>query len=288
MRLANAKIGVGEIHPPMISSDMMEQYLWWLTILGHAALLVRLWALGLHRIYRCFASFLLFSVVRSLFLLGLPWAVQLVEGRPNLPFATKSYSYVWVATEPLLWVFYVLVVLELYSLILQNYKGIASLGRWVLLAGLVTAVVISVMTLSADLSGAPDRSPLLRHLLVIDRGVVSSLVIFLLFISCFLAWYPVPLNRNVVVHCIVYAGYFLSMALVVLLRNVVGSGVTQTVNIVASCVTLACLLVWIRFLNLKGETVKVRMRPHWAADQEQVLVDHLSAINSTLLRASRK
>ena len=272
----------------MISRDMIEQYVWWLTILGQATLLVRLWVIGLHRIYRCFAAYLLFAVVRDLFLLGLPWALRLLEGRPNRPFANNAYAYFWLATEPMAWVFYVLVVLELYSLILQNYKGIASLGRWVLLAGLATAVIISVMTLSADLSGAPDRSPLLRHMLVIDRGVVSSLVIFLLFISFFLAWYPVPLNRNVVVHSIVYAGYFLSMALVVLLRNVVGSGVTQTVNILASCVTVVCLLVWIRFLTLAGETVKVRMRPQFAADQEQALVDHLSAINSTLLRASRK
>jgi hypothetical protein len=222
-----------------------------------------------------------------LILLVVPWVVNLAQGRPNRPFATNIYANLWMATEPVLWVFYVLVVLELYSLILQNYKGIASLGRWVLLGGLVIAVVLSVLTLSADMM-TPDRYPLLRQMLVIERGIVSSLVIFLLIISCFLAWYPVPLNRNVVVHCIVYAVYFLGVALLILLRNVVGDAVNRTMNILISGVTLVCLAFWFRFLSAEGEAVKVRLRPQPTAGEEEALVEHLAAINSTLLRAVRK
>jgi hypothetical protein len=259
-----------------------------LTIGGHLLLFLRLRLTGLHRSYRYFSAYLLFRVLRAVLLTGVPWGVKLLQGRPNVPFATNAYAWVWLLTNPLLWVFWVLVVLELYSLVLQNYKGIASLGRWVLLAGLAVAVGISFLTLPADLSNAAEKYPIVRLFLAIDRGVASSLVIFLLVISCFLAWYPVPLSRNVVVHCIVYAGYFLSMTLATLLRNLVGSAVTQGVNILLSCVTLVCLLLWICLLNREGEGAKVRLRPHWAEGREEELVGHLAAINSTLLRAARK
>lgn len=268
--------------------DVLEQWIWWLTIAGHLALYVRLRMSGLHHTYRFFSGYLLFRVLRAALLMGVPWGVNLFEGGPNVPFANNTYSQVWMATEPVVWVFWVLVVLELYSLVLQNYKGIASLGRWVLLAGLVIALTVSMLTLPADLGNPGEQFPIVRLFSAMTRGVVSSLVIFLLFISCFLAWYPVPLSRNVVVHCIVYAAYFLSLTLVVLLRNLTGSAVTQTVNILLSCITLVCLVVWTALLNRQGESKTVRIRPPAGAEEEQVLVAHLAAINSTLLRAARK
>lgn len=268
--------------------DVLERCIWWLTIIGHLALYIRLRMTGLHHTYRFFSGYLLFRVVRAALLMGVPWGVSVFEREPNVPFATNAYGYLWAATEPVVWVFWVLVVLELYSLVLQNYKGIASLGRWVLLAGLVIALMVSALTLHVDLSNADQQFHVLRYFSVIDRGVVSSLVVFLLFISCFLAWYPVPLSRNVVVHCIVYAAYFLSLSLVVLLRNLTGNAVTQTVNILLSCVTLVCLVVWTALLNQQGERKAVRIRPPAGAQEEQALVEHLAAINSTLLRAARK
>jgi hypothetical protein len=268
--------------------EVVLECVWWLTIAGHLLLFLRLRVTGLHRSYRYFSAYLLFRVLRAILLIAVPWGVKALQGRPNVPFATNAYRYIWAVTEPVLWVFWVLVVLELYSLVLQNFKGIASLGRWVLLTGLAIAVAISFLTLQADLSNPGEKYPTLRLFFAMDRGVASSLVIFLLVISCFLAWYPVPLSRNVVVHCIVYAGYFLSMTLTLLLRNLVGNSVTAAVSIVVSCVTLVCLVVWIGLLNREGESARVRLRPRLAEGHEEELVGHLAAINSTLLRAARK
>ncbi|MGO9094579.1 MAG: hypothetical protein ACLQGV_05095 [Bryobacteraceae bacterium] len=272
----------------MPRSELVLQYIWWLTIAGHLLLYLKLRRIGLHRTYRAFSGYLAFTFFRGVVVAALPWVASLMRGRPNHPFATNVYAYAWLATEPVVWVFYVLVVLELFSLILQNFKGIASLGRWVMLGGLAAAVAISTLTLSMDLSNASERFPILRVFLMVDRGVASSLVIFLLVISCFLAWYPVPLCRNVVVHCMVYAGYFLSLTLGRLLRNLTGSAVNQTVNLALSGVTLASLLAWIAFLDRAGESVKVRVRPDWAPGDEEELVAHLAAINSSLLRTAHK
>jgi len=287
-RFADARIGLCVSAPAMSRLELVLEYVWWLTIAGHLLLFLRLRMTGLHRSYGCFSAYLLFRVLRAVLLIAVPWGVRLFERKPNTPFATNAYGWVWLLTDPAVWVFWVVVVLELYSLVLQNYKGIASLGRWVLLTGLAIGVAISVLTLQADLSNPAEKYPIVRLFLAIDRSVASSLVIFLLVISCFLAWYPVPLSRNVVVHCIVYAGYFLSVTLVVLLRNLAGSGVTQVVSVLASCVTLVCLVVWVCLLNRAGESAKVRLRPRWAEGHEEELVGHLAAINSTLLRAARK
>ncbi len=270
------------------SLQALETYLWWFTILGYLALCIRLRQNGLHRTYRFFAAYLLFRVFRAVLLAAVPSVARLIDSRPDVPFATNAYAWVWILTQVVLWFFYILVVLELYSLILQNYKGIASLGRWALLAGLLVSLALSSVTLWTDLSNPGEQFPTLLYLLAIDRGVASSLVIFLLLITGFLVWYPVPLSRNVVVHCVAYAAYFLPSAVVVLLRNVMGSEVTQVVNIALSCITIVCLAVWIAFLNREGESRMFRVLRRPAAQDEEILVEHLAAINSTLLRAARK
>jgi hypothetical protein len=267
---------------------VLEQSIWWLAVAGHLVLAVLFWRNGLHRTYRFFFGYLVFRVTRSALLAGGPVIVRLFDRRPNVPFATNAYAWLWILTEPVMWFFYILVVLELYSLVLQGYPGIASLSRWALMAGLTVAVGISALTLASDLSNPSEQFPILRYLFMIDRGVASSLVIFLLFITGFLVWYPVPLSRNVVVHCIAYAIYFLSVTLMDLSRNLKGSAITQVANIAGLIVTVTCLLVWIVFLNARGENKKVVVRRSCEAEEEEALVQQLAAINATLLRAARK
>src|ERR1051325_6219135 len=76
---------------------------------------LRLYCQSLHRRYRILFSFLCFYVIRSLTLLaiGLWW-----QPRPR-----NAYAWAYVCTEPLIWLFYILIVLELYSLVMQNYRG---------------------------------------------------------------------------------------------------------------------------------------------------------------------
>jgi hypothetical protein len=266
----------------MLTLETAERYIWWLAIAGYAVLYVRLRREGLHRTYRFFAGYLVFRFVRAL---GLTAIQNFAPGR----FDSDAYAWAWVATEPVLWVLYILIVLELYGLVLQKYPGIASLGRWAIFAGLAIALAIASLTLSADLnSGTGDRFPVLQYALVIGRGVASSLVLFLLFINVFLTLYPVPLSRNVVVHSIVYAIYFLTMTMVLLVRNLLGHSITELVNVIASCVSVLCLGVWTIWLNRSGERQTVRLRQQWRPEHAEHVVEQLSAINSTLMRAARK
>ena len=67
---------------------------------GTAILSVRLFASGLYRRYRIFCFYLIFATLHLGVLAG-------INQKSN------AYEYIWVWTEPLEWLLYVLVVLEL-------------------------------------------------------------------------------------------------------------------------------------------------------------------------------
>ena len=257
----------------MASGPTILSILWGLSIVANAAAALRLYQLDLSRVYRFFFGYLIFSTARSLIL---------------LPFDLRDavYGIIYLATLPVLWVFYILVVLELYSLVLQNYSGIYSLGRWTLYGALLVSVAISVITLIPSWSG--EKSRLLFWCTTVDRGVAFSLVIFLLLILIFLSRYPVSLNRNIIVHCVVYTIFFLGVSMTMLIRNVVGNNVARQLNNVTIIMSLACYLVWIFFLTPAGEMRVTVLRHNWTESDEQRLIDQLNSINATLLRAARK
>ena len=272
----------------MPAANSIVECLSWVEVAAYVVLYLRLRHQGLHRVYRVFAVYLIFRAARSVVLQVLPWACYGLLGRPYEQFANNVYGWAWILTEPLVWVLQVLVVLELYSLVLQNFKGIASMGRWVLLAGLTVALVLASVTLPSELSHSAQNYTMLRGYLVVSRGLDASLVIFLLFITAFLAWFPVPLNRNVVLYSMVYALYFITNALAKLASNLIGASAWNAVNLASNCVDLLCLGVWIVFLTGSGEARKVVVGHAWTALHEEQLLGQLAAINSTLTRSARK
>ncbi len=268
------------------TADQVLRVLLWATVAGHVAVFVRLWLTGLYRTYRFFSYYLLFRAVRTTALNAVPW---LVSGGTIPPYKTSTYGWIYLATEPLFWFFLVLVVLELYSLVLQDYKGLATFGRWVVVGGLMIAAVLFTVSLPTELGFTGNKSIiLLPHFLAIYRGVMASLVVFLLVITGFLAWCPVPLCRNVVVHCVVYVVYFIGMALAGVAQLAAGTDWRLTLNVGLSSLSLACLMIWLFCLTPEGEKKTIRIRPRGTAQDEEALMAHLAAINSTLLRAARK
>ena len=257
----------------MVSVPSALSLLWGFTIVANAAAALRLYQLDLNRTYRFFFAYLVFATARSLIL---------------LPFDVRGaqYGIVYLATLPILWVFYILVVLELYSLVLQNYSGIYSLGRWTLYGALVFSVAVSIITLIP--SWGNETSRLMFWSTTVERGVLFSLVIFLLLIFIFLSRYPVELNRNIIVHSIVYTVFFLGVSMTIFIRNVVGYEVAREINNVVIVISAACYMVWIFFLTRRGESRIVKLRHSWTEEDEQRLIDQLNNINATLLRAARR
>jgi hypothetical protein len=254
-------------------------------ILGSAFAVLKLLRSGLYRRYRIFFSYFLFRVPYMTYFLVLSNLKGLPGGNGSSSFL---YFYSFLFTEPLNLLGYILVVIELYNLVLERYKGLSSLGRWAMYAALAISSTISLLTLLPKIG--QSTPPDLRHLMYLvaaQRGVELALVVFILMIGWFLTRYPVPLSRNVTVHTAIYSIFFLCDALVLLWRTLLGLRVTTTFELISGGVQAACAVAWSLLLTAKGEEVRVHA-PQLRDGSEERIMQQLEMLNSTLMKAGRK
>jgi hypothetical protein len=97
----------------------------------------------------------------------------------------------------------------------------------------------------------------------------------------------VPLSRNVVVHTVIFAVFFLTDALVLLWRTLLGYHVNNIFNVVSTAISSACAIAWWLMLSAKGEEVRAQT-PQLRPDSEERILQQLDVLNATLLKVSRK
>jgi hypothetical protein len=234
------------------------------------ALIVRLWSADLYRIYPYFFGYLLAELLRTLI-------------ASVIPFQGHAYRYFWVASEAIIACCYTLIVFELYRVVLRELPGIATISRRYITVTLAVATVGSLLLLR--LEETPRNY--VSTFLVIERAIVFSLVIFILLVSVFLAYYPIPLNRNVVIYSIGYAVHFLTKATALFVRTL-GHYVSPQISTVLLVVSSACLLFWVLTLNRRGEMRTVVIGHKWKREDEVRLLSKLKAINASLVEAGKK
>ncbi len=254
--------------------SQLEVWLSYIATAAQALLLVKMVVNRLSLIYRWFTAYLAASLLQFL---------VLYHFRPN----QRAYAWIWLVTEAMIAFTAILIVLELYRLVLKDYAGLSTLGRWTLVVALSIAAVVACLTLAPDLSGPPVHRALML-LNVMRRAVFSGLAIFLLLIAAFLLWCPVPLNRNVVVYCCGFAPYFLGKAATLFMLNLLGPALTRTASTLMLFVDCGCLAIWLFMLNRGGESKMVILRKQWKPGDDARLVEQLDAVNRTLLRAARR
>src|SRR5258708_37932510 len=166
-----------------------------------ALLILRLLSSGLAFVYKFFFCYVIVDVLDTVYPFFIPYG--------NL------YFWVYVAFQSVKLCFYVLIVFELYSVLLRDLKGIARLAQRYSLVALGISALLSVFVLTA----LPlPRSPL-RKIFYVEIPIISSIVLFMLLIMAFLAYYPVPLHRNAFVYAIGYGVYFISKMTVQFIYN---------------------------------------------------------------------
>ena len=233
-------------------------------------LCVRMWRARLQQTYVYFFAYLLLALLQTL--LGV-----------FIPYDQPAYVYMWLGTEGLIVCFYVLIVLELYTIVLKDLKGLASVSRRYLRITLAAAILISLVLLSFE-KNPPSVTGLF---LILERTIVGSLLIFVLFITMFLVYYPVPLNRNVIVYSVGYAVYYLTKAAALFLRNI-GHRWDRPLGDLLIVVSSSCLVFWTFTLNRSGEAKNVVIGHRWHPEDEERLLSQLKEINASLSRAARK
>src|SRR5947208_8370101 len=81
------------------------------SLLVSALMALKLWMTGLHRHYPVFFLYFVFRVPNAI------WPLF-------FPVTSDMYAYIWAFTDPLVLIFYILLVVELYRLVLQRYPGL--------------------------------------------------------------------------------------------------------------------------------------------------------------------
>jgi hypothetical protein len=242
-------------------------------LLGSVLMAFQLYRTGLYRRYPIFFAFFIFRIPNSM------WPLFL---------EVSSYLYlsVWVLTELIALGFYVLMVVELYKLVLEKYKGLYTLGRWALYVSLAISVSISAISLLPQIKPSmPQRSKIMFYMVATERGIQTGLAIFIVLILCFLSFFPVKLSRNVRVHALVFSIFFLSSTFMLLMRSLFGMRLVHEFNTIFLGVTAASVVAWLTLLRPAGEDLRHAPVP-FGQEHESRLLTHLDSLNATLLRAS--
>ena len=254
---------------------VLNNSLWILNLLGSAFVIWRLYFVGLQKTYRFFFAYMVLALART---------VILFQFNP----LKKTYYHIWLLTQPLLWLCFVLVVSELYSLVLRQYRGIYSVSRWFFFGAVTLSTIISASTVFTTMAGSASRPPLLYYSALIERGVVTSLAIFLFLLLTLVAWFAVPLSRNLLTHCCVYSAYFLFNNVVMLYwhsgsKNAAYWGSTWKLSS-----ALICYSCWVFLLSRRGEERTASLGLGRDPLEEKRLLGQLETLNATLLSTARK
>jgi hypothetical protein len=255
--------------------SFLERLLYFSGLLVAAVLLLRMAREGLLARYRFF---------------GLLLACLLVEGLAVLIVrrGTDTYLYAYIGMESFLWLVQALVVAEMLSLVVREYPGIARSGRKFLWLALGVAISVSLLFGSFHLSGPSGENYILEGYFQIARAIAFTLLVFLASTLGFLFWFPIPLSRNVIVYAVGFSVYFTCRALTRLAGTLLGPEEFVVLSTISVSILFGCLVLWVFFLNKKGEITSLTVGHRWQPGESQALVIQLESINRTLLRSSRK
>lgn len=246
----------------------LSRLLWILTVAAQLVVAAKIIAVGLGSRYRAFCVYMAASACQAALLFCQPWL-------------SNSYARVWVITEPVIWLLYILVLLELYGLVLQDYPGIRTVGRRLLLVTLIAALLISAIASYRDI--AKSRQPIDIEW-ALERGVLFALTVFLFLITLFVAHYRIVLRPNAALHTILFFFYFLSSTLAFFVLILAGRTATDGVNLALVVVSSLCLTLWIVSFDPAGERQVVPVGA--PAGDATRLLKQLDELNAALLRST--
>jgi hypothetical protein len=164
-----------------------EKGIWYFTTALTAAVLVKLWSIALIRVYKLFFLYLATDFLSSV--AGV-W----------IPYGTTTSAYYYFFTQTLEIVIAACVVVEIYSLALENTPALAEFGRNTAGYILLAAAIIPAIALLVESSSSGRAYPYLRLYFLFEQTVNATIAAFLVLISLFMAWFPVRLRRNVIVY----------------------------------------------------------------------------------------
>lgn len=251
-------------------------------ILG-ICLVLRLYALRLHSVYRVFCIFLAFDVLSSL------TAIYELSASHGI-----DYRLTWMAMRPVAWALMLWVVYAFISAVLHSVPGILKFSRKLLNYILPIAIGLAALSFRPEYaaSGLSTLHDPIDHALgiaiVLERVIASIALLVFVSILAFVLWFPVQMPRNLALFSVGLVFYFATNVALLLFHSYISHDSSRLVNNGINLALSACYLYWGLLIRKEGETVTVRMGHSWRKDEQKRLIGQLEALNSALLAAGRR
>lgn len=236
-----------------------------------ALLLWRLCRAGIAGTYRAFTGFVLFETARIL-------------SSSFLPRNSDVYAWFYLVTEPLTWLLYALVTLEIYQSVFRTLPGISKLSRYAILTATGIAVTVSTLSLMLQADTA-SKFPTLELYFTLERSIFLSLLTFVLMVVVFLAFYPVPVHKNAAIYSGVFALYFGVKTGAFLVRTLGGPDYALPASLAGILASITSGLLWATLLSRAGEMRRARSGRSLSEGREKQLVAQLQSFSDSLLRS---
>ncbi len=256
--------------------NFVEKGILYATIGLSVLLLMKLATTGLVKIYRLLFFYLACDLVGTCSLLF-------------IKYHSNFYAIFYMAYQTAKLVVAAFMVAEMYFLALERQPALGRFLRNTVGYILLAAGSIPVIWIFTEKSNA-TKSPILFAYLTFEQTLNATMAIFLILISCFMAWFPVPLRRNVVIYITGYIVWALSrVASNQLVKSALGNAsVAAAANLAESLLILGCLLYWLLGLQKEGESRTTIVGHLWNRAEADRLTEQLNAINNSLARMRRR
>ena len=258
----------------MTLSLLTLRVLWIISLLGYVLLLARLVYTDLHRTHRAFAIYLFVQIAQSVILLPIP---------------PRSNGYFWAywVTQAAVSALYVLVVVELYSMVFEAYPGIARCGRYAIHGALLVALVISFLLSYPSFTNPAEKFPILLLCINAERLIVFALLLFIVILNALLVYFPVPLTRNTVLYTYGFSAYLLTKVVAQVAREVSGHETARLLGAAMLIASSVCTLFWAIFVRPAGETRPTIVSHGWRSDDRRRLIGQLTGLSAVLDKSAR-
>ena len=256
---------------------------WYASLGMDAVLLARLVQLGLAPHYRMLVAYLGFEILQG-------GAMVYVRASGMRLLGSHGYSLIYVATQPLVWLLYFLLILEFYSQMLEEFPGIRRLGRLTLFSALTSVTLCCSSLILLDQRAGYDQYPFLSYLALQQRSVFFCLSALSLLLLLFVAHYRLAVRRNVWVLYGCFGGYFLSAAVLYTFRRHLGSQFAPLRDLGGPAFYVLALSAAALSLSPAGESESRPIGALWGSQDtnlEAALSLQLQDLNHTLLKVLR-
>ncbi|HCC56789.1 MAG TPA: hypothetical protein DEQ47_05915 [Solibacterales bacterium] len=213
--------------------------------------------------------------------------LQIIEAAVSLGFgpSTSFAFWLYIVGSPIRWVLYVALISEIYAAVFSNYPGIRTVIKSSMLSALLLASLFSSVLAWYTWREHAVWAGHLYYFELAQRTVLLTLIFFVLLLFVLVSRYPLRADHNLLASSLGFCALFSLEASALLLEWVYPGVFTRQLNLVLAGFSTICYVVWA--VNLRTSTAPaVIRRPEPAtAAHEDDLLQQLSAINATLLRA---